>query len=54
MGRQDYKLMAGRFAQVITKENKLAILLLIDAFCHIAKRDNPKFDYDKFKLACGI
>jgi hypothetical protein len=54
MSRQDYKLMASYFAQELTKDNKRVILILIGAFCQIAKRDNPNFDEEKFKLACGL
>jgi hypothetical protein len=54
MSKKDYKLMAGSFAQVRTKENETALKFLVSTFCTIAKADNPNFDKEKFELACGL
>ena len=62
MTKKDYVLMASCFAGEFIPAPKNSthaainrtVSILLGNFCHIAKRDNPKFDEEKFKLACGL
>jgi hypothetical protein len=53
MTKRDYKIIAGVLLRVEGLEDRQHARLVTD-FCVALKKDNPNFDADKFKLACGM
>ena len=51
MSRKDYREMA---AQIASMENRLCALAIAENFARVAKRDNPRFNAQKFYDACGL
>ena len=51
MTRRDYIEMA---KQIASMENRVAALAVAEGFAFVAKRDNPRFDAQKFYNACGL
>ena len=51
MTRRDYIEMA---KQIASMENRMAALSVAEGFAFVAKRDNPRFDAQKFYNACGL
>lgn len=59
MTRKDYQLIAATFQNVwdlqeTTKANAPTVNLLIRALSISLAQDNPRFDANKFKEACGL
>lgn len=58
MTKKDYKLIAESInaaRQYIRSENKdCGLNFLVGYLGEELKNDNPNFQYDKFKLACGL
>lgn len=51
MTRKDYRAMA---AQIAAMTDRVAALAVAEGFAFVAKRDNPRFDAQKFYDACGL
>ena len=51
MSRKDYVEMA---KQIASMENRIAALAVAEGFAFVAKRDNPRFNAQKFYDACGL
>ena len=51
MSRKDYKKIAESIAKLNKDDGFKAIVM--DIFAKILTEDNPRFDYQQFKTACG-
>ena len=51
MTRKHFKEMA---AQIAAMENRMAALAIAEGFARLAKKDNPRFNAQKFYDACGL
>lgn len=62
MTKKDYELIAGIFKDQIktwgevhgNSERKLSLEIMADALADTLAYDNPKFDRNKFLIACGV
>ena len=54
MTKKHYKAIASIYAKHLTRENYKLISRMVNDLCVLLLEDNPKFDKQKFLLACGL
>ncbi len=63
MTQKDYVKLAAMFAKLAKTEQdidcseykyKSVLRIVVDAFCDLAKADNPNFKSEKFRTACNL